>query len=155
VNNDKPLQALIFAMDTLQDSPWMSAVINLFSHAIIITSFLGVTLSLFDFLQDKEHKQMPHRGRTALLTFLPPLLVVTCYPNAFIQLLSYASIFVAAILTILPALMAWRLRKMTTLTSSYTVPGGTMVLVIVALAGSAFIAIEIIRMSGGFAQWLG
>jgi amino acid permease len=155
VNNRLPLQALIFTIDKIQASVWMSTFINLFSHVIIITSFLGVTLSLFDFLRDKEHEIIPHRARTALLTFIPPLLVVILYPDAFIQLLSYASIFVALILIILPALMAWRLRHNPTLTTPYTVPGGTPLLVAVGLAGIAFIVIEVIRMSGGFAVWMG
>lgn len=155
VNDPTPLQALIFAIDKAQSSWWMSTVINLFSHVIIITSFLGVTLSLFDFLRDKEHERIPHRGRTALLTFAPPLLIAVLYPHAFIQLLSYASIFVAIILIILPALMAWRLRQMTSLQSTYTVPGGTFLLIIVAAAGFTLIGIEVLRMSGGFNIWTG
>lgn len=155
VNSSIPLQTLIFTIDKIQMSTWMSAAINLFSHVIIITSFLGVTLSLFDFLRDKEHERIPHRARTALLTFLPPLFVVVLYPGAFVALLSYASIFVAIILIILPALMAWRLRQSRTLKSPYTVPGGTPLLIVVTLTGVILIGIEVIRMSGGFAIWQG
>lgn len=155
VSSATPLQSLIFAIDKAQSSLWINTVINLFSHVIIVTSFLGVTLSLFDFLRDKEHERIPHRARTALLTFLPPLFVVIIYPDAFVQLLSYASIFVAITLIILPALMAWRLRRSRTLSSPYTTPGGTPLLIVVGLAGFALIAIELIRMAGGFAVWVG
>lgn len=155
VNSPIPLQALIFAIDKVQASVWMSTAINLFSHVIIITSFLGVTLSLFDFLRDKEHERIPHRARTAMLTFVPPLFIAVRYPDAFVQLLSYASIFVAIILIILPALMAWRLRNNPSLSSPYTVPGGTPLLIAVALAGFILIGIELVRMSGGFTVWVG
>lgn len=155
VNSPLPLQALIFAIDKAESSAWMSTAINLFSHVIIITSFLGVTLSLFDFLRDKEHERVPHRARTALLTFLPPLGVAILYPDAFVQLLSYASIFVATILIILPALMAWRLRQSRTLNSPYRVSGGTPVLLAVALSGVLLIGIELVRIFGGFPVWLG
>lgn len=155
VKSTASVQALMFTLNAIQHSPWMSAAINIFSHVIIATSFLGVSLSLFDFLRDKEHERLPHRGRTALLTFIPPLAVVVFYPNAFIQLLSYASIFVSVILIILPAIMAWRLRILPELRSPYTVPGGRPVLVVVIILGLVLIGTELARMAGFFPTWPG
>lgn len=144
---------LMLMVNASQSSPWLSPVLNLFAQIALITSFLGVSLGLFDFLRDKKHK--PHRARTALVTFLPPLAIVLFYPNGFVQLLSYASIFVAIILVILPAVMAYRLRRMPDLSSPYRTPGGNTLIFFVVLMGLAFILIECLRIAGMLPVWLG
>jgi len=150
------IETLMYAINATVQTPVMSLVINLFSHVVIITSFLGCALSLFDFLRDKEYAaKPPHRAVTGLLTFVPPLLVGLFYPDALVQLLSGASIVAALILIVIPALMAWRLRKMTTLSSPYRVPGGTPLILSVILIALVLIGTEIGRMTGFFATWLG
>jgi tyrosine-specific transport protein len=145
---------LMLAINASGRSPWLSPALNVFAQVALITSFLGVSLGLFDFLRDKKDKQ-PHRVRTALLTFVPPLCVALFYPHGFVQLLSYASIFVATILIILPAFMAYRLRRMPELSSTYRMPGGNVTLVIVGLIGFAFILIECARIAGLLPVWVG
>jgi tyrosine-specific transport protein len=75
----------------------------------IVTSFIGVSFSLFEFLMDSFNITSNQKGRCLglLLTFAPPLLFAFYYPNGFILALGYAGIFVAILLGILPALMAW------------------------------------------------
>lgn len=94
-------------------SSWVSAAANAFSFFAIITSFLGVSLSLSDFLADglKMHRFTWGREFACLLTFLPPLLFVYAYPRGFILALQYAGLFVAILLCIFPALMAWKLPR--------------------------------------------
>jgi aromatic amino acid transport protein len=145
---------LMLAINANQQSIWLSPALNVFAQIALITSFLGVSLGLFDFLRDKKDKQAS-RLRSGLLTFLPPLAVVLFYPNGFVQLLSYASIFVAIILIILPALMAYRLRRHATLRSSYRTPGGDLTIVLVSLIGVAFIVIECLRIAGCLPIWMG
>jgi tyrosine-specific transport protein len=145
---------LMLAINALGGSPWLSPALNLFAQVALITSFLGVSLGLFDFLRDTKDKQA-HRARTALLTFVPPLCVVLFYPNGFVQLLSYASIFVAITLVILPALMVYRLRRMPELSSPYRTPGGNFTLVIVGLIGVGFVMIECARIAGLLPIWMG
>lgn len=146
---------LMLAIDHWQNHPWLSTALNLFAHIAVITSFLGVSLSLFDFLRDKEHKDQPHRARTALFTFIPPLMVALFYPKGFVQLLSYASIFVAAILVVLPPLMAYRVRRIAHLQTPYHTPGGNFTLVLIGLIGVAFIVIECLRIAGMLPVWMG
>lgn len=145
---------LMLAINESGQSVWLSPALNLFAQVALITSFLGVSLGLFDFLQDKKDKQ-PHRVRTALITFVPPLCVVLFYPKGFVQLLSYASIFVAIILVILPALMAYRLRRMPELSSPYRTPGGNFTLVVVGLMGVGFVMVEFARIAGLLPVWAG
>lgn len=99
------------ALSSIITSPWIGIAANIFSFFAIITSFLGVSLSLSDFLADGLKMKRFTWGRefACLLTFIPPLLFVYTYPHGFILALQYAGVFVAIVLCILPALMAWKL----------------------------------------------
>jgi tyrosine-specific transport protein len=102
-----------FCLAEILNNPWMAAAANAFSFFAIMTSFLGVSLSLSDFLADGLHMRRFTLGRefACLLTFIPPLVFVLLYQRGFIVALQFAGIFVAILLCILPALMAWRLPK--------------------------------------------
>lgn len=94
-------------------NPLIGLGAHLFAFCAIITSFLGVSLSLSDFLTDGLKIKKTGGGRliACLLTFIPPLIFVLVYQHGFILALQYAAIFVAILLGILPALMAWTLPK--------------------------------------------
>jgi tyrosine-specific transport protein len=136
----------ISSLEALVQNPWVNDFISGFANIAMITSFLGVGLSLFDFLADGCKRTNTPLGRfqTAMLTFTPPLVFTLFYPKAFILALGYASIFVAVLLVIIPALMAYRTRTMVSLTSSFRVPGGTPLIVIVVLTGVAMVVLQVI-----------
>ncbi|MBN2479872.1 MAG: tyrosine transporter [Parachlamydiales bacterium] len=104
---------LLFILKNALNKPWISSVASLFSFCAIITSFIGVSLSLADFLRDGLKIKKTHRGRliAVLLTYVPPLIFVLYFQRGFILALQYAAIFVAIILCIYPALMALKLPK--------------------------------------------
>ncbi|MCF6807786.1 amino acid transporter [Thiotrichales bacterium 19S9-12] len=94
--------------------PQVTAFINAFTNIALTTSFLGVTLGLYNFNQDTYRlKTKPHSHRlfAFIITFLPAWLYAIYYPDGFKSALGYASIFVAIILVSIPALMAWKVRK--------------------------------------------
>lgn len=93
-------------------NPWISSAAQFFSFFAIITSFLGVSLSLSDFLTDglKIKKSWEGRLIACALTFLPPLVFVFTCDRGFYLALQYAGVFVAILLGFLPAAMAWTLR---------------------------------------------
>lgn len=95
------------------DSFWTKEVAKSFSFFAVLTSFLGVSLSLADFLSDglKLKRFGLEREIICLLTFVPPLLFVLFYKRGFLLALQFAGVFVALLLCILPALMAWKLYK--------------------------------------------
>jgi len=95
-------------------SHWVLIGSNFFTDIAVTTSFLGVSLALYDFLADGFNltQQKPQQKLSlAALTYIPPLLFAWFYPDGFIIALSYAGIFVAILLIILPALMARAERK--------------------------------------------
>ncbi|MDN3507254.1 MAG: aromatic amino acid transport family protein [Simkaniaceae bacterium] len=94
-------------------NPFISLATKFFSFFAIITSFVGVTLSLSDFLTDGFKIKKTHSGRmlAILLTFVPPLFFVLSYPDGFYLALNYAGAFVAILLVFLPAAMVWNLKN--------------------------------------------
>ena len=101
----------VVAVQYALQNPLIGVMGNLFSFFAILTSFLGVSLSLSDFLAEGLKMRRFTWGRecACLLTFIPPLFFVYLYPQGFIMALQYAGLFVAVLLCIFPALMAWTL----------------------------------------------
>jgi tyrosine-specific transport protein len=86
----------------------------IFEAIAVTTSFLGVTLGLYHFNLDAyKLSSKKHGGRCIgfLITFIPALIYVICYPKGFIIALGYASFFCAILLIALPAAMAWSVRS--------------------------------------------
>ena len=65
----------------IMNNKWIRIGAHFFSFFAIVTSFLGVTLSLSDFLTDGLHIKKSWEGRLFawLLTFIPPILFVFTY----------------------------------------------------------------------------
>ena len=133
--------------------PLMSILIQLFSFFAIITSFLGVSLSLFDFLADGLHIKKTRNGRLLLfsLSFLPPLIITTIDPNTFLLALEYAGAFgVVVLLGLLPPLMTWsgRYRLFLITENGYQVSGGKTSLIITLILSLSIIGFEIVKKLG-------
>ena len=94
-------------------SPMIATGAYLFSFFAILTSFLGVALSLSDFLMDglKIKKSWEGRLLAIILTFIPPLIFVYSYQRGFLLALEFAGAFVAILLVFLPAAMVWKLKR--------------------------------------------
>ena len=138
--------AFVRTIDTIAHERWVTVSVNIFADVAMTTSFLGVTLGLFDFLADAFKRGNHRLGRlqTAMLTYIPPFIFAVFYPKGFIMALGYAAIFVAILEIIIPALMVHKLRRSTTLSSPYRAPGGTITRGLVMLCGVALIAAQLI-----------
>lgn len=122
-----------------------------FSLFAIVTSFLGVSLSLSDFLADGFKIQKTRSGRIwlYLLTFAPPLLFTLTDPRAFLSALEYAGAFgVVTLLGFLPAMMVWRGRYYKHFQSTFKAPGGKITLLLAMFFSLLVIGIEIANKAG-------
>lgn len=140
--------ALIDVLVNVIKKPWIATIANFFSFFAIITSFIGVTLSLTDFLTDGLNLKKNKNGRilACLLTFIPPLVFLYGFQRVFIEALQYAGIFVAILLCILPALMVWKLP----IENFYKTRFGKFVLIIVILIAVLIIGLDIAEEMGFF-----
>lgn len=125
----------------------VTAMSRIFTSICIATSFLGVSLALFDFLSDglKIKKVGKNNYFLYALTFFPPLLVVIFYPTIFIKALTYAGIYCMILLVIMPVMMAWQSRYRKNLPSQYQVWGGKPALVISIVVGTAMMVESLIQ----------
>lgn len=133
-------------LSQLIHNKWVVVGAHFFSFFAIVTSFLGVTLSLSDFLTDgfKIKKTWEGRLLACLMTFIPPLVFVLTYQRGFFVALEYAGAFVAILLIFLPAMMAWKLN-----TSKFYRSGwGRLLLSFVILFAIFIVAVDILEQWG-------
>lgn len=136
---------------SILNHPVLSTIAHAFSFFAIITSFLGVSLSLSDFLTDglKAHSIRGGRLMICLLTFLPPLAFIWSNPRAFFDALEYAGAFgVVILLGFLPALMIWRGRYYHKMKSTFKTPGGKITLTIIMAISLTVMVLEMANKSG-------
>lgn len=133
---------LVDTLSSVLNKNTVTIIAKFFTSICMATSFLSVSLSLSDFLSDGLSVTKRGMGNVLIMggTFLPPLLVVLFYPDAFLAGLEYAGLSVAVLMILLPPVMAWRGRYSTTLAvDSYRVWGGKMLLML--LIGFALMTI--------------
>jgi len=142
----QPTSQLINRVSSLLNNELITGLTWGFTSICLITSFLGVGLSLQDFLIDGLglNKTEKNKNAAAILTFFPSLIVVLFFPAVFMTALNYAGIWCASLLALLPALMAWSGRYRQQLRFSYRVAGGKILLSLVVLAAAIVIVHAII-----------
>lgn len=136
------------ALENVIDNHVISIAAKFFSIFAIITSLIGVSLSLFHFLADGF--QISKKGFSGIklfgLTFIPPVFLVLFFPAGFDQILSLGGIFVASLLGLLPIAMTWNGRYKNNLRNNFIVPGGKPLLIISSLFFFYIICQEIINL---------
>ncbi|MBS0289005.1 MAG: hypothetical protein JSS07_03060 [Proteobacteria bacterium] len=132
------------ALKTLLNNNLITHASIYFSIFALATSLLGVTLSLFDFLADGLHiaKRLKTRLWLSLVTFGPPLGFIIFMPKGFTFALSFAGIFVAILLGILPAIMAWQGRYRLNTPRPLQIIGGKPLIVLTVIFFMLVIGIE-------------
>lgn len=137
--------AAVAPLKNVLSVPWLFTVGEFFAFFAIVTSFLGVTLGLLDFLSDglKVKKNLSGRLLLSLAIFIPPLLFAMVNPSLFLHALHYAGgLGCALLLGLLPILMVWRGRYGLKLKSPYSLFGGRITLSLLIL----FVVFELIQM---------
>lgn len=156
VNNDPTLNGLINATFQATGSSLISSAVRTFSTLALVTSFLGVALSLFDCLDDllKRVNIKAHRIQLGLLTFIPPLAFALFYPDGFIAALGYAGQMFTFYGLVLPVGLAWRARKRYP-DLPYRVMGGGLGLILALLLGLLIMNVPFLIQAGYLPQVIG
>lgn len=113
-----------------------------FGFLAIATSYLGVTLGLFHFLEDglRFSKKRGEQIFIGVVTFLPPLVIALAKPGIFLTALTYAGgIGCAVLLGLLPTIMVWKARNRRH-AGPELLPGGKPVLLLLGL----FVVLEVV-----------
>lgn len=107
------IDALVSALGGVNSSTFVNFVLLVFSNFAVASSFLGVTLGLFDYLADLcgFDNSPAGRAKTAVVTFLPPICGGLIYPNGFLYAIGFAGLAATIWAVIVPALLAKASRK--------------------------------------------
>lgn len=137
-----PTTSLANQLAAVIHNTWIDAFFRAFTSICMLTAFLGVALCLMSFLSDGLN--LARKGKQgfilALITFIPPFLLVLYFPGAYLSALSYAGILCVILLLILPAFMALAGRKQYART--FIVPGGlwTPIFILISSAGLLYMS---------------
>ncbi len=139
MSGDDKIDALTHALDQGHSIAYL---FDSFSFFAIVTSFIGASISLKDFLKDGLKNALgytPNNVWVSVLTFVPPLIMGLLYKN-FTNILELGGIMILILYGILPTLMVQKARKNYP-TPAYRMFGGFPMLVIVALISASIIGI--------------
>ncbi|MBB1295116.1 aromatic amino acid transport family protein [Pseudoalteromonas sp. SR41-4] len=142
------LPGFVASIASIANNAAVATAVNLFADLALATSFLGVSLGLFDFFADAFKKGDGNKDRikTALITFIPPLGFALFYPQGFIMALGYAAIALVVLAVFLPVAMVYKQRSSDK--GGYTVRGGNFGLAVAALCGVLIISAQGMQMAG-------
>lgn len=121
-----PVAAMVNLIANQINNSFVGVFVHLFTSICILTAFLGVSLSLIDFLADGLNKKDAKQNKLfiTLLAFMPPLLIVLFKPDIFVASLKFAGIFCITLLMLAPNIMAWSKRYIKQIPTNYEVMGG-------------------------------
>lgn len=102
------IDILVQALSGVLNSKTLDLLLLVFSNFAVASSFLGVTLGLFDYLADlfKFDDSRSGRFKTAVITFAPPVIGGLLWPNGFLYAIGYAGLAATIWAAIVPALLA-------------------------------------------------
>lgn len=143
------LSSLISTLATTVHRSSLGQTIGIFADLALLTSFLGVSLGLFEFLGDKINKGQNSRSRVivGLVTFVPPMGFALFYPQGFIAALGYAAIALVVLAIFLPIMMVKQARRQAT-EQGYEVLGGNLGLIMTSSVGVVIVTAQLLITAG-------
>jgi tyrosine-specific transport protein len=129
-------QGVIEPLTNFIEAEYLIVLANSFGFFAIVTSFIGVTLGVRDFLADGLRINKDAKGRLFLcaLIFLPTMAVVFWEPGLFLAAFGLAGgIGTAFLLGFFPIMMAWVGRYTQGRLGPRLLPGGKPVLVVLLI----------------------
>lgn len=128
----------------------IGTITELFFLFAITTSFLGVLLSLNDFLADGLkiiEKTFKVRCMLLALSMVPPLFFAIFSHSAFTLTLNFAGLFIAILYCIIPALVVIK-NRLHHHTVEFTLPGGWPAIGLILIFGIMFAILSLMSSQG-------
>lgn len=128
--------SLLNQMGNVASSPLVLQLLHAFSYMALISSFLGVSLGLFDYIADmfKFDDKPLGRMKSILITFIPPTFGALLFPNGFLYAIGFAGLAATLWAAIIPALMA-QASRIKFPHATYRAPGGKAAIILVITFG--------------------
>ena len=142
--------ALLRALEAKVISMTLSGALQIFSNLAVATSFLGVSLGLFDYLSDALgfDDSLSGRIKTAAVTFVPPTVLGIMLPDGFIRAIGFAGVGATIFTMIVPTLMVMKVRQRNNPDAPYRASGGKGKMMVVLLFGFSVLGLEVLNILG-------
>ena len=142
---DRQGQPITQTLQMYIGNPWIKNFGEFFGFFALVTSFLGVSLSMVDFLADGLNMRSEGVRRFILcsLVLIPPALFAAVNPGIFIEAIVLDGGYGEAILNgLLPIAMVWIGRYVLQLPSQYSLMGGRPMLALLLFITFIIMGIE-------------
>ena len=122
--------------------------ISIFSAVAMFTSYLCVSLGLFDGVASTLKQTNSTKGRlvTALLTYIPPLIFTLVYPNGFVSALGAAAIFLTILAILFPVMSLAKIHKQKH-QENYNLISNKFVSIVVGCSGILVIICQLLTLN--------
>jgi tyrosine-specific transport protein len=146
--SDGDVGLFIAALSKAINHEWFSMLMNVFSFMAITTSFLGVGLSIADYLKEECNKHLSSPFIIAPLIFLIPLSFSIFYPQGFIFALGFASIALSLFAVVLPSYLSLKVKTFNKppILPFQRIYHNRLIVCLLFAIGIAIILIEIIKI---------
>lgn len=154
---DGDVAVLLAAMSAHLNTESMRSWLHVFAYFAIVSSCLGVTLGLFDYIRDAFglNNQLSGRVKAAMLTFLPPLFAYGLMPTGFVKVMGYVGLMAAMWAVLVPAMLVRASRKKYADADLYRAPGGSLGPYFVVLFGVLVIGVQLLLLGGKLPVYTG
>jgi tryptophan-specific transport protein len=138
---------LVNAINLAANVDNLGGILSIFANLAIVSSFLGVSLSMFDFIADRFSFADDAIGRlkTALVTFVPPTIGGLIFPHGFITAIGFAGLVVALNALIIPPMMVIKSRQLFP-DSQYTKTDGNKMAYLIMVLGVLYAICHVLNM---------
>ncbi|EEA91833.1 MULTISPECIES: amino acid permease [unclassified Pseudovibrio] len=103
----------------------ISVILQIFGNMAVATSFLGVSLSLYDYISDLfkfDTATVAGKAKTVGIAFVPTIILAILFPHGFIAAIGYAGVVLVIFSLLAPIVMVRICRERNP--NMYQVPGG-------------------------------
>lgn len=148
ISQPDPVYSITNFLITYTGNSSLALLIKIFVLLAILSSYIGISLGLFDFLADglKIVKNRVGKLKLHSLTFLPPLFIMLLNNHLFLVALGFAGLISSILFGIYPILLTCSGRYIFRLPTDYYAPVNRALLCLLMFFSLAIISIEVISL---------
>jgi len=145
----EPVKGITTILASQTATPSTSFFIQVFILFAILSSFVGISLGLYDFIADGFHASKRAAGKIKLLslTFLPPLIITLTQNSLFLKALGFAGLISTILFGLYPVMLTWSGRYLLKLKTHYRLSINKVIILLVIIFCLTIIYTELLALN--------
>lgn len=134
-HNKFPVLAVTQALQHIMKNTWIASLVDFFGVLALATTFVGVSISLFDFLADSLNIVKNVKGKFLLITLVlvPPYIYTLFFPDNLLENIFWTGMLSLVLYCLMPIVMVWYGRYVRQLSFGQQTWGGRPLLLLCAI----------------------